>query len=889
MPLQPGTRLGPHEILEAIGAGGMGVVYRARDTKLNRDVAIKVLLPEVANDPEQLRRFEREAHLLASLNHPNVAAIYGFEEAHGITALVLELVEGPTLAERIASGPLAIGEALAIARQIADALETAHERGIVHRDLKPANVKVTPDGTVKVLDFGIAKAVQPLGADATPHSKVETAFATREGVIAGTAPYMSPEQARGKPVDKRADIWAFGCLLYEALTVTRAFPGETTTDALAAVIHREPDWALLPAATPASIRGLLARCLEKDPKRRLRDIGEARVAIEATLAGDVRPTRDSAQSAAFARWRRALPWAIAAMAAMVAVWAMYRAGVSRSTEPRWQKFTQLTDLAGEEDTPAISPDGVVLAFTSRTRGSSDIYVQRIGGRNPILVAGDPEREEAAPAFSPDGQRLAFHEQDTDGGIFIVGATGESVRRLTDKGFHPAWSPDGRSIAYCTEAFMDRGPTGRMGVSALWIVSVESGQARKLDDGDAVQPAWSPSGTRIAFWGATIWASGARRDMFTIPATGGPRVAVLEDAPVDWSPVWAPNGRSLYFASDRAGVSNLWRIDINESTGRALGNLELVTGGVQAAADLPSLSRDGTKLVYRSRVTTVIPFAVPFDPEAERLLGGPKALFERSAILAPKDVSPDGRWLALGNFGEPREDIFIARTDGTDLRRLTDDVARDRAPMWSPDGRELAFYSNRTDSGQIWTIRSDGSGLTQRADANPGGIMYPLWSPAGDRMVGSLPRIESMTGYMWDLAPGWSSAKPLPGLSTSAGWLRSLDWSRDGTRLAGVVQDAGANAIGVGWYNVVTGASAVVSHDRLPTPSDVEWLPDSRRILFVNDRGELVIVDADTKRRKVLSIEWPFHIADESVAVAPDGRTIYVGGRKVESDIWMVER
>ncbi len=281
-----GQTVGPYTIVGKLGAGGMGEVYRARDTKLRREVALKVLPASLARDPDRRQRFEREAHLLAALNHPHIAAIYGLEESAGITALVLELVEGVTLADRIAAGPVPVEEALAIARQIAEALEAAHERSIIHRDLKPANVKLTPDGTVKVLDFGLAKVETSIGN--LDQSPTITAMATREGIILGTASYMSPEQARGKPVDKHADIWAFGCVLYELLTGVRAFPGGTTTDVLAAVITRDPDWSGLPPETPSAIRRLLARCLDKDLKRRLHDIGDARVEIDDALPA--RPT-----------------------------------------------------------------------------------------------------------------------------------------------------------------------------------------------------------------------------------------------------------------------------------------------------------------------------------------------------------------------------------------------------------------------------------------------------------------------------------------------------------------------------------------------------------------------------------------------------------------------
>ena len=305
MSLSPGTRLGPYEILSPLGAGGMGEVYRARDAKLNRDVAIKVLPEAVAEDAERLARFQREAQVLASLNHPHIAAIYGLEKAGNFEALVLELVEGETLAERIGAGPIPVDEALAIARQIADALEAAHEKGIVHRDLKPANVKITPEGKVKVLDFGLAKALT--GDASSPdvsHSPTLTAQATQAGVVIGTAAYMSPEQARGKAVDKRADIWAFGAVLYEMLSGRKAFEGETVSDTLAAVLRADIDWSSLPSQTPAAVRGVLRRCLDRDPKHRLRDIGDARIALEdltATSTSSVGESADAADDSGAAR------------------------------------------------------------------------------------------------------------------------------------------------------------------------------------------------------------------------------------------------------------------------------------------------------------------------------------------------------------------------------------------------------------------------------------------------------------------------------------------------------------------------------------------------------------------------------------------------------------
>jgi serine/threonine protein kinase len=351
-----GRQLGYYEVLSWLGAGAMGEVYRARDRKLGRDVALKILPPDVAGDSDRLARFEREARVLASLNHPRIAAIYGFEEADGVRAIVLELVEGPTLSDRLSRGAVPVDEAIAIARQLADALEAAHEKAIVHRDLKPANIKLTPDGAVKVLDFGIAKAIDPsLGSDASKSPTAVTA-GTGAGVILGTAGYMSPEQARGQAVDKRTDIWAFGCVLYEMLTGQRAFPGETMSDVVAEILHHEPDWSLLPARAAPGIQRLLRRCLEKDAKRRLRDIGDARTELDEATAGPsvvaVMPT--------IPRWRqraaRAAPWLAIGAALAFAVLALIDFG--KATEPSSvdSRVTRLT---------SSRPRGVPGDFTRR--------------------------------------------------------------------------------------------------------------------------------------------------------------------------------------------------------------------------------------------------------------------------------------------------------------------------------------------------------------------------------------------------------------------------------------------------------------------------------------------------------------------------------------------
>ncbi|MGA3319141.1 MAG: protein kinase [Candidatus Korobacteraceae bacterium] len=378
MALTSGTKLGPYEIVAPLGAGGMGEVYRARDTKLGRDVALKLLPPLFTADADRVARFEREARLLASLNHPHIGAIYGFEDGGTVPALVLELVEGDTLDDRLGRGPLPLSEALTVAQQIADALDAAHRAGIIHRDLKPSNIKITPDGVVKVLDFGLAKdlGVEESGPDMSK-SLTMTGGETIVGVILGTAAYMSPEQARGQPVDKRTDIWAFGCVLFEMLTGSSAFGRQTVTDTVVAVVGAEPEWKSLPADTPGSVRRLLTRCLQKDARRRLHDIADARIEIEETMATPAEP----APAPTRRRWSRVAFSALllAVATAIVFLWAARDRFGRRAAEPSPAntRITRLTDLPGLAESPAISPEGRSVAFTAEVAGQAQKAVDLI--------------------------------------------------------------------------------------------------------------------------------------------------------------------------------------------------------------------------------------------------------------------------------------------------------------------------------------------------------------------------------------------------------------------------------------------------------------------------------------------------------------------------------
>ena len=443
--LQPGTPLGPYRVDAFIGAGGMGEVYRARDEKLNRDIALKVLPESLTQDPDLIALFTREANVLASLNHANIAAIYGFEDGGDVHALVLELVEGPTLAERIARGPLALAEALAIARQIADALSAAHEHGVIHRDLKPANIKVCDDGTVKVLDFGLAKSVQdarsPQSADAPLRSpsqspSVMSPVVTATGVILGTAAYMSPEQAKGRTADRRSDVWAFGCVLYEMLTGKRAFEGEDVSETLASVLKAQPDWTALPARTPTAIRRLLRRALEKDSRRRLSDMTDARLEIEETqeLAGADAPG-DIMQPVGRMRLQRALPWTIAATLAAglittLLVWTPWRTAPAPLSQYLSVDLGVDASLSGSVEGMrplAISPDGSMLAFVGERDRVAQLYLRRLGQLHAVPLVAGPASD---PFFSPDGQWVGFFSI-ADGKLKKISVAGGSAVAICD--------------------------------------------------------------------------------------------------------------------------------------------------------------------------------------------------------------------------------------------------------------------------------------------------------------------------------------------------------------------------------------------------------------------------------------------------------------------------
>ncbi|MEZ5331874.1 MAG: protein kinase [Thermoanaerobaculia bacterium] len=881
-----GSRLGPYEITAKLGEGGMGEVYRATDGKLKREVAVKVLPAAFTEDEARLARFEREAQLLAQLHHPHIASVFGLEESSGVRALVMELVEGPTLADRLLRGALPLAEALEIARQIAEALEAAHEKGIVHRDLKPQNIKAPVDGPVKVLDFGLAKALDPVGAASGDGSAARleasptlTLGATVQGVILGTAAYMAPEQAKGGAVDRRVDIWAFGVLLYEMLTGERLFEGDSAAETLAGVLKTEIDLESLPEETPEAVRRLLRRCLERHPRNRLHDIADARLELEDARSGDPASTVE-AQVAG----RRSAPawWAAGALAAglvAVLVWLVLRPGpvggsLSLSVSP-------LTQGAGLEVQPTISPDGKLVAYASDATGNWDIYVVRATGGTAIdLTAGSPE-DDLQPAFSPDGELIAFRSERAGGGIFVMGATGESVRRLTDTGYNPSWSPDGRKIAFSSES-VTQYPSSRWIEAALWVVDTGTGETvRLLDELDVVQPSWSPHGHRIAFWGLPL--STGQRDLWTVAADGGAAVRVTADGDLDWSPTWSPDGRFLYFSSDRGGSLNLWRVAIDERSGEVLSAPEAVTTPSRWSGQA-ALAADGATLVYTALDRRVNAERVALDPQGAEVVGGPEAVTRGTVEYAYVAPSPDGTRLGLNTTGR-REDLYVLDLEDHELRRLTDDPGKDRGVAWSPDGRHLSVYSDREGKYEIWWIRPDGSGLEPltRSDSY---VNAPVWSPDGLALTAS----SLGRSLLFDLAGELPSATwtELPALGGDAFFTPS-SWSGDGRRIAGIGISPAKGTVqpGVVLYDPETGDYRRIG-DLVSMWGEFNgapvWLPDDRHLVLATE-ADLMLVDTETgEQRRLLAAPSGSRLLQPHPT--SDGRTLYYLRLEEESDLWI---
>jgi serine/threonine-protein kinase len=831
MGLSAGSRLGPYDILSPLGAGGMGEVYRAHDTTLGRDVALKILPESFVQDSDRLARFKREAQVLASLNHPNIAAIYGFEASDGVKALVLELVEGPTLADRIAQGPIPLDEALPMAKQIAEALEAAHEQGIIHRDLKPANIKVRADGTVKVLDFGLAKAFDPAsstsaGATVSPTLSLH---ATQAGIILGTAAYMAPEQARGKSVDKRADIWAFGCVLYEMLTGRRAFEGDDISTTLAAVIRADPEWSALPSATSLGLRRLLRQCLQKDPRRRLQAIGDARVQIEDLLAGASEDIGAPSTLRVTPWWRRIIIPAAALLLGSVVTGAFMRfAPRSTVAQPRVSRFAitppnaAALSLTTVTRNVALTPDGSHLVYVGAN--GTTLFVRALNQLEATaLVHGEALRD---PFVSPDSEWVGFFDgPNTLKKAPITGGPAVPVAQINSAERGATWAVDGTIIF---------GSAG----TGLQRVSAEGGAPTVLGRPD-----------RARGEGAGCWwpeaLPGGQAVLCTLNTTAGgldsASIAVLDLSTGQLTILLQGASNAHYVASGHlvfATAGTLRAVGFDARRRLIVGTSRLVvpqarttrTGAVDAG-----LADDGTLAYVSGGADTGGGSASPLtlvwvDRQGrETPLGAPPR-----AYTFPR-VSPDGTRVALTIGGDQKPDIWLWDLPRARLTRLTLEPFAHTYPVWRPDGRNLVFSSDRAGGGvlNLFSQAADGTGAVERLTESPNSQIATDVTPDSSRLLFSEVFQKSGPDVMALRLDDTRKVLPLVQTPFSE---RNAIVSPDGRWLAYEANDSGRFEIYVRPFPDVTSGHWLVSTSGGRYPL---WAHRGRELFYVAPDGALM--------------------------------------------------
>jgi len=814
----------------------MGEVYRAVDTKLKRQVAIKTLPSALDVDVDRLARLRREAEVLASLNHSHIAGVYGLEESNGVTALVMELVEGEDLSQRIARGPIPLDEALPIAKQIAEALEAAHELGIIHRDLKPANIKVRADGTVKVLDFGLAKTIDSVFQTgiAGMNSPTLSVHATRAGLIVGTPAYMSPEQARGLAIDRRTDIWAFGVVMFEMLCGDRLFAGPTNSDTLSAVLTTSPNWSLLPVL-PSSLRRLLVRCLEKDPKRRLQAIGEARFQIEEMLAG----SPDNSQTAATGHGRRLherlVPWVSGGTACilsvLLALWSPWRREVRRPADPLRLSVELGADVSLANTNlgaaTILSPDGHTLAFVAQEVGGTPrIYLRRLDAVQAVPLSGTEQA--ASPFFSPDGQWIAFFAV---GKLRKIAVTGGTAVELCDapNGRGGTWAPDGRIIF-----------TPDSSMVSLWSVSTSGGKSTpftKLAEGEFQQkwPQVLPGGKGVLFTSHTSPNKFDDAQLVVQSLTTGARKVVHRGG---YYGRYVGSGHLVYLAHGTlfAALFDLERLEMRGTPAPVVDGVmanPAVTGGAQF-----DVAETGT-LVYVPGPS--LNAEIPID--WMRRDGTTARLRAAATNWGDLRFSPDGQQLAMDVFDGKSDDVWIYNWPHDSLSRLMVDPDGIGHPVWTPDGRYIVFASARGDktSDNLYWQKADGTGDAKRLTVAPNDQVAGSWHPSGKFLAFTERNPQTGTDVMIlpfqdDVERGRQPGTPTVFLNSSFGE-QAPAFSPDGRWLAYVSDETGRNEVyvrpfpgpGRKWAVSTGGATGAV------------WSRRSHDLLFGTVDGRIMVV------------------------------------------------
>jgi Tol biopolymer transport system component len=881
-------RVGPYEITGSLGAGGMGEVYRAHDPRLGRDVAIKVLPAPVAHDSDRLQRFEHEARAVATLNHPNILDVHDIGSHEGVPFIVSELLEGETLRERLEAGSLPVRKALEYALQIARGLAAAHERGIAHRDLKPENVFIVHGDRVKILDFGLAKALA-----APPDAGTRLAQqATEIGTVLGTVGYMAPEQVRGLPADHRADIFAFGCVLHEMLTGQRAFGGSTAADTMSAILSKDPpDLESRAADVPPALGRIVRRCLEKSPAQRFQSSEDLAFAIENVTAVSQAtkiPGSDVAEFRGLARVPlRTLATGLAAGMLLGAA-AMLALGSLRSAETpalSLGRTTAITHEVGQELHPSLSPDGAFVAYAAGPTDRTHIYVRQIAGGRAIDLTESLPGKYGHPRWSHDGSRILFTGTT---GAHVVPALGGVARRVIDRAGMADWSPDSRRIVYTTE-------TVAAGPGHVNVVDVEGGGPRVL--AEVLEPhslAWSPDGRFIALVSGNTPFPGPGRlvgnvapsQIVVVPAAGGTPVAVTAGGALHTSPTWTPDSRRLLFVSNVHGTRDLFEIALTDD-GRPDGEPRRLTAGLNAHT--VSLSRDGRRLAYATLTlsSNIWSILLPSRPPASIREAVPVTTGLQT--IEGLAVSRDGQWLAFDSNLSGNQDIYRMRLPDGEPEQVTTDPADEFIPNWSPDATMLAFHGWQRGNRDIFVIGADGRDR-QQVTSLPGHEWYPNWSPDGSRIL----FIDSNTrgvSVVEREGGGWGAPKALytdgltyPFVDRQGRWflrvpLRALGEKGD-VHLAPITGGPMRTLV----QSPLAGTTATLGFAR--------WSPDGRTVYFSafdeEERSSFWSIPAEGGTPTlIVRFDDPTRESNRP-EFATDGRRLYFTLSEKQGDVWVME-
>ncbi len=878
--LQPGEKIAHYEIRSLLGEGGMGTVYRAEDTKLQRDVALKVLRAE-RGAKDLRRRFLREARVAAALDHPNICAIYEVGEDADHSYIAMQYLEGETLASRMKRGDISPSDALEISIQIADALATAHQRNVIHRDIKPSNLILTTRGDVKVVDFGLAKLASN---SIESMSEAESTLLTHPGLIIGTVPYMSPEQARGQTVDARSDIWSFGVVMYEMIAHRTPFEGQSNIDTLAAILSKEP--GPLTQVSPELDR-IVGKMLRKDPEERYQTVQDVLVDLNALRAHEpavIKSTSDSKTPASLVRpaatWKWLLP-AIAVLliaATLFMIWRNYRAPVV-GNKPTLQGVAQVTTWTGLDLHPSLSPDGNSVAYSSDHGGRFEIYVKPMtpGSRETQLTNDGKSNFE--PAWSPDGQRIAYYSKDR-GGIWVVPASGGTAKQVSQFGSHPAWSPDGGWLAFQSDPISDVGSqaSASQPPSLIWLVpangNAEPTRLTQLGHpaGGHGAPAWSTDGKYIAMSVSDF----AENSIWITPRNGGePRHAV--DSGSD--PLYGPDGKSLYYTT----ASGLSRIPVSPDTGAPSGEAIQLTSSAVERIRYFSISRDGKRIVYSSLLTNSNLWSLPMDHATSLPSGSPSALTQDRALRSSiADFSPDGRRIAFMKANRTRvaTDVWIMEADGTNVRQVTTEGGG--LPCWFPDGEQLVFLSSR-DWRKPWTANlQTGQEKTLAVDFGEP-VNYMRMSRDGKRILFNSKR--SGTTNTWIVSLDGGEPKQL---TFDKEFMGFASWSPDGKLVAVEIKRGGDVNIGV-----ISSDGGPVT--QLTFEKGQSWpgnfSPDADKIVFAGFRDgvwNLWWVSRTTKEEKKLTNYSKVNSFVRYPAWSPTGNQIAYEYVETTGNIWVAD-